>query len=124
MKKKILIIEDNEKNRYLAYFILKQAGYEIFEAVNGEEGLRQADVFRPDLILLDIQLPGMDGYKVFERLKTNENVKKIPVIAVTSYAMPGDKEKALEMGFDGYMEKPINTDTFLDQIKFYFTENK
>jgi CheY-like chemotaxis protein len=109
---KILIIEDNEQNLYLETFILKKNGHEILQARSGEAGIALAVQSVPDLILLDIQLPGMDGYTVAEELRKHPKIAKIPIIAVTSYAMTGDRERILEAGCTGYIEKPINPDTF------------
>ena len=109
---KILIIEDNEQNLYLETFILQKNGHEIIQARNGEKGIALAAQSSPDLILLDIQLPGMDGYRVAEELRKNPRIAKIPIIAVTSYAMTGDRERILEAGCTSYIEKPINPDTF------------
>ena len=117
MKKKILIIEDNEQNLYLATFILEKYGYEVFAARDGQEGIDVAASVRPDLILLDIQLPVMDGYTVARQLRTNAELSQIPIVAVTSYAMTGDREKTIEAGCNGYIEKPINPDTFLQQVE-------
>jgi two-component system, cell cycle response regulator DivK len=113
---KILIIEDNEQNRYLESFILQKNGHEIVQARNGEEGIALALETSPDLILLDIQLPGMDGYTVAEELRKNPEISTIPIIAVTSYAMAGDRERILAAGCTGYLEKPINPDTFHTEI--------
>lgn len=109
---KILIIEDNEQNLYLETFILQKNGHEIIQARNGERGVALALQIVPDLILLDIQLPGMDGYTVAEELRKNPEITDIPIIAVTSYAMAGDRERILEAGCTSYIEKPINPDTF------------
>ena len=109
---RILIIEDNEQNLYLETFILQKNGHEIIQASNGESGITQAAKELPDLILLDIQLPGMDGYAVAEALRKNPAIASIPIIAVTSYAMTGDQERILASGCTSYIEKPINPDTF------------
>ena len=119
MKNKVLLIEDNEKNRYLISFLLEKGGLTVIQAVNGKEGIEKAVSEMPDLILLDIQLPGINGYEVAKILKENEETVKIPVVAVTSYAMKGDREKALEAGCTGYIEKPIDPDNFITQIKKY-----
>jgi two-component system cell cycle response regulator DivK len=113
---KILIIEDNEQNLYLETFILQKNGHEIIQARNGESGISLAAQTVPDLILLDIQLPGMDGYTVAEELRKDPRIASIPIIAVTSYAMTGDRERILEAGCTGYIEKPINPDTFPMEI--------
>ena len=117
MKNRILIIEDNEQNLYLLSFILGKHGYETFSARDGQEGINMAVSVRPDLILLDIQLPIMDGYAVARQLRSNTGLARVPIIAVTSYAMTGDREKTIEAGCNGYIEKPINPDTFLQQIE-------
>ena len=113
---KILIIEDNEQNLYLETFILQKNGHEIIQARNGETGIALANQTLPDLILLDIQLPGMDGYTVAEELRKNPRIADIPIIAVTSYAMTGDRERILEAGCTSYLEKPINPDTFHTEV--------
>lgn len=117
MKGKILVIEDNEQNLYLVRFILERSGYEVFAAPDGRSGIETAASLRPDLILLDIQLPGMDGYTVARNLRRNEDLARTPIVAVTSYAMVGDREKVMEAGCDGYLEKPIDPDTFVFQIE-------
>jgi CheY-like chemotaxis protein len=117
MKRKILCIEDNEQNLYLVMYILERHGYEVRAARDGQEGIHSAAAARPDLILLDIQLPGMDGYAVARQLRTNPDLADIPIVAVTSYAMAGDREKALAAGCTGYIEKPINPDTFMQQVE-------
>jgi CheY-like chemotaxis protein len=117
MSRTILIIEDNEQNRYLAAFLLKASGYTIVEAADAPRGIELAVSNRPDLILLDIQLPMMDGYSVAKALRDSPGLSAIPIIAVTSYAMAGDREKALAAGCDGYIEKPINPDTFVSEVE-------
>lgn len=117
--KKILIVEDNEKNMYLISFILKKNGYEVIEATSGEQGVELAIKEKLDLIIMDLQLPGIDGLEATKRLRASKADGEIPIIALTSYAMIGDKEKALEAGCTGYIEKPINPDTVLSQIEKY-----
>lgn len=119
MKAKILLIEDNPQNRYLAKFLLEQRGHEVLEAETGPQGLEMAAECSPDLILLDIQLPGMDGHAVARTLKSDSQLKSIPVVAVTSYAMVGDREKCLEAGAEGYIEKPIDPETFPATVEGY-----
>ena len=113
---KILIIEDNEQNLYLETFILQKNGHEIIQARSGESGIALAAQTLPDLILLDIQLPGMDGYRVAQALRKNQAIADRPIIAVTSYALTGDRERILEAGCTSYIEKPINPDTFHMEI--------
>ncbi len=119
MKKRILYIEDNEQNLYLITFILQRHGYVVTAARDGQQGIDLAAAERPDLILLDIQLPLMDGYEVARALRRNPDLADIPIVAVTSYAMAGDREKALEAGCNGYIEKPINPDTFMGQVQTF-----
>jgi len=117
MNARILLIEDNPQNRYLARFLLEKRGHTILEAETGPEGLAMAAGEFPDLILLDIQLPGMDGHEMARTLKADPALKSIPIVAVTSYAMAGDREKCLEAGAEGYIEKPINPETFVDDVE-------
>lgn len=114
--KRILIIEDNEQNMYLTTFLLTKAGFDVIQAQDGVTGIELARREQPDLILLDIQLPVMDGHEVARRLTAGEETRSIPIVAVTSYAMVGDREKVLEAGCTGYIEKPINPDTFVDDM--------
>lgn len=116
---KVLVIEDNERNRYLISFLLKGEGYDVIEAVTGEEGIETAMRERPDLILMDIQLPGIDGYETTRRIRASPADRKVPIIALTSYAMTGDRERALAAGCTGYVEKPINPDTIMGEIQKY-----
>lgn len=117
MKRKILVIEDNEQNLYLVRYILEDCGFEVFSASDGQEGIALAASILPDLILLDIQLPTMDGYTVARHLRRNPDLADTPIVAVTSYAMPGDREKSIEAGCSGYIEKPIDPDTFPVQVE-------
>lgn len=117
MKRTILIIEDNEQNLYLLTFLLEKHGYEVKSARDGQAGIDLAVHVKPDLILLDMQLPVMDGYAVARNLRINPQLAETPIVAVTSYAMLGDREKALESGCTGYIEKPINPDTFMSQVE-------
>jgi len=117
MKRKILVIEDNEQNLYLVTFILEKHGYEVHAATDGPSGVTLAMQLNPDLILLDIQLPRMDGYAVARELRRQQTLAEVPVVAVTSYAMAGDRDKALAAGCTGYIEKPINPDTFIGQVE-------
>ncbi len=116
MKPIILIIEDNEQNLYLMQFLLEHKDLDIHVAMTGKEGIEKAIQIKPQAILLDIQLPEMDGYAVAEELRKRDDLKTTPIIAVTSYAMPGDREKIISAGATDYIEKPINPDTFVNQI--------
>ena len=115
--KTALIIEDNPDNMELISFILKKGGYEILKAETGEEGVEMTLKELPDFVILDIQLPGIDGYEVLHRIRKSELDGSIPIIAVTSYAMSGDRERLLEAGCNGYIEKPIEPGKFIDQIR-------
>jgi len=117
MSRTVLVIEDNDQNLYLTRFLLEVRGYHVVAARDGPEGLQKARELSPDLILLDIQLPTMDGYAVARGLRQLDQVGRVPIIAVTSYAMVGDREKSLEAGCTGYLEKPINPETFVDEIE-------
>lgn len=121
MKAKILYIEDNDQNFYLVNFILTAKGCEVLWAKDGPDGVEKATRSRPDLILLDIQLPVMDGYAVAKALRTNPGLARTPIVALTSYAMAGDRERALAAGCTGYIEKPINPATFASQVERYLS---
>ncbi len=116
---KILYIEDNDQNFYLVRFILEARGYTVVRARDGREGIELAVKENPTLILLDIQLPVMDGYATARELRKIPGTGATPIIALTSYAMAGDREKALGAGCTGYIEKPINPKTFSEQIESY-----
>ncbi len=120
MSKLILIIEDQEDNRRIMRDLLTSAGYEIIEAVTGEEGVTAAEAHRPELILMDIQLPDFDGYEATRRIKANPALSSIPVIAVTSYALSGDDVKAYEAGCDSYVSKPFSPRELLAKIREFF----
>jgi two-component system, cell cycle response regulator DivK len=119
MNRRILIIEDNEQNLYLLTFILNKHDYTVEAARDGGEGIEAALRVRPDLILLDIQLPGMDGYAVARSLRSYPELGDTPIVAVTSYAMMGDREKAIESGCTGYIKKPIDPERFIYQVEEY-----
>jgi len=123
VKCKTLIIEDNENNMYLITFLLKNSGHDVFQAYDGQAGVELAKTENPDLILLDIQLPKMNGYEVARELRKDESLLNIPIVAITSYAMPGDQEKALEAGCTGYIKKPINPDTFVGEVESYLDKS-
>ena len=117
MTKRILVVEDQEDNRQILRDLLGSAGYDLIEAENGEEAIAAVAKHRPDLILMDIQLPVMDGYEATRRLKADPEFKKIPVIVVTSYALSGDEGKAREAGCDAYVTKPYSPRLLLAKIK-------
>ena len=117
MAEKILLIEDNEQNRLLMRQVLTRHGFDLLEAKDGLTGLAMARIHMPDLILLDIQMPVMNGFMVIRELRNDPELRKIKAIAVTSFAMKGDREKALQAGFDEYVTKPIDTRTFPELVK-------
>ena len=122
MSKRILVIEDQEDNRRIVRDLLTSVGYEIIEAVTGEEGVTAAETHVPDLILMDIQLPGLDGYGATRRIKANAALRHIPIIAVTSYALSGDDVKAFEAGCNGYVSKPFSPRALLAKIREFLQD--
>jgi len=115
--KRVLVVEDTEDNRQIIRDLLTSAGYEMIEAVTGEQGVAMAAEHRPDLILMDMQLPVLDGYEATRRIKANPALRHIPVIAVTSYALSGDEEKAREAGCDAYVAKPFSPRLLLAKVR-------
>lgn len=116
---RILLVEDNPMNRRLAQFILKSQGYVVHEARDGQEALDLVKVHLPDLILMDLQLPGLDGFTTTRILKEDATTRDIPIVALTAYAMRGDADRALEAGCDGYITKPIDTTEFPKLVASY-----
>ena len=114
--KKVLVVEDNEKNMYLISFILEKMGHRVLQADTGEKGIELAIGEQPDLILMDIQLPGIDGLEATKLIRQSGNV---PIIAITSFAMTGDRERLIAAGCNGYIEKPINPETIMGEIAAY-----
>jgi two-component system, cell cycle response regulator DivK len=119
MTKRILVVEDQEDNMQILRDLLSSAGYEIIEAYDGEAGVRAAVAERPDLILMDIQLPLLDGYEATRRIKADPALRAIPIIVVTSYALSGDEEKARAAGCDAYVAKPYSPRALLAKIREY-----
>jgi len=117
--RRILVVEDNETNMYLIKFMLEKSGYEVIEAREGAAGVELAIKEKPDLIIMDIQLPDIDGLEATKRIRASEANGDIPIIALTSFAMAGDREKALAAGCTVYIEKPINPETFMAEIEKY-----
>ncbi len=113
----ILVVEDNEKNRKLLRDVLQVKGYKTLETETAEEGIRLAQESQPALILMDIQLPGIDGITALRQLRADPRTKKIPVIAVTASAMTHSREQMLALGFDGYQTKPISIKDFLEEVR-------
>ena len=118
-KKLILHVEDNFENRILVRRLLQSASYNVIEAENAFQAVRALRKYSPDLILMDINIPGVDGYTLTSKLKTVPGVNKIPIIAITAHAMRGDREKTLIAGCDEYIEKPIDIDNFLFQVDLF-----
>jgi two-component system, cell cycle response regulator DivK len=119
MSDTILLIEDNEQNVYLMKFLLEKNGFQVIAAPDGREGIEKALSINPEIILLDIQLPDLDGHAVARELRKINELDHVPIIAVTSYAMTGDREKCIEAGCTGYIEKPINPDSFVEEVRKY-----
>jgi two-component system, cell cycle response regulator DivK len=124
MNRTVLLIEDNEQNRYLVTFLLEKHGYTVVPAATGREALDLVRTLSPAIILLDIQLPEMNGYAIARALRSAPALATIPIIAVTSYAMPGDRESALAAGCDGYVEKPIDPDSFVSEIQRFLPDTR
>lgn len=123
MTQRILIVEDHEDNRCILRDLLTSAGYEMLEAVTGTEGVAMAETHRPDLILMDIQLPQIDGYEATRRIKAIPNLKHIPIIAVTSYALSGDSVIAYEAGCAGYVTKPFSPRKLLAEVREHLPQD-
>jgi two-component system, cell cycle response regulator DivK len=121
MSKCILVVEDQEDNRRILRDLLGNAGYKLMEAESGEEALTAVEAERPDLILMDIQLPVMDGYEAARRIKSNPDMKAVPIIAVTSYALAGDDAKARAAGCNAYISKPYSPRALLAKVREYLT---
>jgi len=117
--KTILVVEDNDLNMKLVKSLLEMGNYHVLEAMEAQTGIQLAREHRPDLILMDIQLPGMDGLAATRVIKGDDALKDIPVVAITSYAMEGDERKTREAGCTGYIAKPIDTRSFLENIAQY-----
>jgi two-component system, cell cycle response regulator DivK len=117
MTKRILIVEDTEDNRQILRDLLTAAGYDLLEAVDGEKGVAMAKREKPDLILMDIQLPQIDGYEATRRIKADPALRHIPIIAVTSYALSGDEEKTRAAGCDAYIAKPFSPRQLLAKVR-------
>lgn len=118
----VLVIEDNALNLKLVRDVLQYAGYDVVEAHSGEEGVQLANERTPDLVLMDLQLPGIDGAEALRQLRQSEPARSVPVIAVTAFAMKNDQERASLAGFDGYLAKPINVRAFPSQIRAFLAD--
>jgi two-component system cell cycle response regulator DivK len=115
----ILIIEDNEPNLNLVRYLLEHRGYAIVTAVDGNAGVEMAQALHPDLILCDLQMPGLDGFGVLRKLREDPALRSVVMIAVTALSMPGDRDSVLAAGFDGYLAKPIDPETFVTQVEAF-----
>jgi two-component system, cell cycle response regulator DivK len=115
--KRVLIVEDNEKNMKLFRDVLQATGYSTLEATTGEEAIELSLSQAPALVLMDVQLPGIDGVEALERLRQNERTASIPVLALTAQAMSGDRERFLEAGFDGYLAKPVDVGELIEAVR-------
>ena len=122
MTKRILIVEDQEDNRTIMRDVLSTVGYDLIEALNGEDAVRLAQSEQPDLVLMDIQMPVLDGYEATRRIKAIAELRSIPIIAVTSYALSGDEAKARAAGCDGYIAKPFSPRELLARVRKYLPE--
>jgi len=118
----VLVVDDHEDNRRILRDLLRSAGYEVLEATTGEDGVAAARARTPDLILMDIQLPGIDGYEATRRIKADEAARRIPLIVVTSYALSGDDAKALAAGADAYVAKPFSPRAMLAKVREYLKD--
>ena len=123
-KGRILIVEDDMDNYELVRFILERAGYDVFLAVNGRDGASAARLQKPDLILMDLGMPEMDGWHAAEKLKADESTKSIPLYALSAHTLPSERKRAMEAGCDGYVSKPIHMDGFLSIIEGAFGGNR
>jgi len=121
-KGRILVIEDDRDNQELILFLLQKADYEVVQAMDGRQGMDMALANQPDLVLLDLSIPGLDGWKLAGRLKEHPALKEIPVIAVTGHTLPGDRRQAIESGCDGYITKPLDVTTFLLQVEAFLPD--
>ncbi|MBC7265616.1 MAG: response regulator [Coriobacteriia bacterium] len=114
---KVLLVEDNPQNRYLLTFLLEKSGYEVVTAEDGEAAIEAVPAYLPDVILMDVQLPKLDGYEATRRIKADERFARIPILALTAHSMKGDRAKALEAGCDDYITKPVDIDVLLRRIR-------
>ena len=119
-KRRILVVEDNMDNYELVRFILERAGYDVFLAVNGRDGVDAARLQQPDMILMDLGMPEMDGWSAAEKIKSDPSTRLIPLYALSAYTLPNDRKRALDAGCDGYLTKPIHMQSFLDAINEVF----
>ena len=115
----VLVVEDNDMNMQLVEYLLEEGGFGILKATSGEEALRVTSESTPDLILMDIHLPGMDGLSVVRQMKEDSRTRNVPILALTAHAMRGDRDRFLQAGCDGYISKPIDVKTFIPALERY-----
>ena len=123
-KGRVLVVEDNIDNYELVRFVLERAGYDVFLAMNGRDGVAAARLQKPDLILMDLSMPEMDGWMASEKLKADESTKSIPLYALRAHTLPSDRKRALDAGCDGYISKPIHMAGFLDVVERAFAKKE
>ena len=121
-KRRVLVVEDNMDNYELIRFVLERAGYDVFLAVNGRDGVSAARLQKPDLILMDLGMPEMDGWIASQKIKEDETTKSIPLYALTAHTLPRERLRAMKAGCDGYISKPIHMDTFLAMVEGAFKQ--
>jgi two-component system, cell cycle response regulator DivK len=119
---RVLVVEDKDENLDLMIYLLDKSGHQAITARDGSEGVALAALIRPDLVIMDLHMPGMDGYQAAAQLSADPTLRSIPVVAVTAYAMVGDREKIMAHGFDGYLSKPIDPQTFVGDIEHYLAQ--
>lgn len=124
MRYRALVVEDNLDNLDLVCYLLEQGNYEVIRATNGREALEKAKQEMPDILLLDMSIPEIDGWEVARKLKSSPETKSILIVAITGHILPGDRKKALDAGCDGYISKPLDIPTFVDQINEYLNREK
>ncbi|MBE0618245.1 MAG: response regulator [Proteobacteria bacterium] len=124
MSTTVLVVEDNDDNRALVVKVLSRRGYRVLEAVSGEQAVEMAVRERPDLVLMDLNLEGMSGFDATRRLKGDPELRGVPVVALTAYAMVGDRERALEAGCDGYLSKPVDVRRLPEQVEDFLRERR
>jgi two-component system, cell cycle response regulator DivK len=121
---RVLVVEDNERNLKLVRDVLEYAGYQVVEATTGEQGVELARTASPDLVLMDLQLPGINGMEALRRIRASRNTVRVPVVAVTAFAMQDDRDRAIDAGFDGYLQKPLSVRELPNQVQQFLTVRK
>lgn len=119
MPYRILLVEDNPASLELMRYLLQSTGYEVLQATNGQEAVLLLDTCQPDLVLTDIQMPGGNGYELLAHIRSDARLQTLTVVALTAYSMPGDQERVMRAGFDGYLSKPIDPETILHEVECF-----